>query len=154
MNEPGSVLSIRKSRERRSISGCSSQACEPSAKIAASGSLSPWRTTITGTPALVAASIARPMFARLVSVGGSLIGSAPSKYSFCTSITISARFGIVAPPGFGQRRTRLRATKRTFAGRSARRRMRYGYHCGPNGVATSTLKPRATSASCSAERTP
>ena len=31
--------------------------------------------------------------------------------------------------------------KSMFAGRSPRRRMRYGYHCGPNGVATSTLKP-------------
>ena len=56
--------------------------------------MSAWRTTITGTPAAVAASIARPMFARLGSVGGSLIGSAPSKYSFWTSITISARLAI------------------------------------------------------------
>ena len=80
------------------------------------------------------------MFARLVAGGGSLIGSAPSKYSFWTSITISARFGIAhAFRESGQRRTRLRATKSMFAGRSARRRMRYGYHCGPNGVATSTL---------------
>ena len=56
----------------------------------------PWRTTITGTPLAVAASIARPMLARLVSIGGSLIGSAPpAMYSFWTSITISARFGMV-----------------------------------------------------------
>ena len=37
------------------------------------------------------------------------------------------------------RRTRLRRKKPTFAGRSASRRMRYGYQSGPNGVATSTL---------------
>jgi hypothetical protein len=47
-----------------------------------------------GTPADPAASIARPMFARLRSGAGSVIGSAPSKYSFWTSITIRARFGI------------------------------------------------------------
>ena len=98
MNEPGSVFSIRKSRGRRSISGCSSQACEPSRKMPSEGSSVPWRTTITGTPASVAASIARPMFSRLCSGGGSLIGSAPSKYSFWTSITISARLGISQLP--------------------------------------------------------
>ncbi len=33
----------------------------------------------------------------------------------------------------------LRTTNSTFAGRSASRRIRYGYHSGPYGVATSTL---------------
>ncbi len=37
------------------------------------------------------------------------------------------------------RRTRLRRKKATLAGRSARRRMRYGYQSGPYGVATRTL---------------
>ena len=37
------------------------------------------------------------------------------------------------------RRTRLRRKKPRLAGRSASRRMRYGYQSGPNGVATSTL---------------
>ena len=39
----------------------------------------------------------------------------------------------------GHPRTRFRRKKRRFAGRSARRRIRYGYQSGPNGVATSTL---------------
>src|SRR6476620_3685822 len=98
VNEPGSSLRTRWSCGRAAMSGCSSHAWLPSLKMGASGSLSACWTTITGTSAAVAASIARPMFARLVEVGGSLIGSAPSKYSFWTSITISARFGIVAPP--------------------------------------------------------
>ena len=34
---------------------------------------------------------------------------------------------------------RLRTTNSRFAGRSASRRIRYGYHSGPYGVATSTL---------------
>jgi hypothetical protein len=37
------------------------------------------------------------------------------------------------------RRTRFFRKNPRFAGRSARRRMRYGYQSGPNGVATSTL---------------
>ena len=36
-------------------------------------------------------------------------------------------------------RIRLRTTNSRFAGRSASRRIRYGYHSGPYGVATSTL---------------
>ena len=39
----------------------------------------------------------------------------------------------------GHPRTRFLRKKRRFAGRSARRRIRYGYQSGPNGVATSTL---------------
>ena len=50
--------------------------------------------------------------------------------------------------------TRLRAKKRRFAGRSARRRIRYGYQSGPNGVATSTLYPSAAIERWSAGRTP
>ncbi len=38
-----------------------------------------------------------------------------------------------------QRRTRFFRKNPRFAGRSARRRMRYGYQSGPNGEATSTL---------------
>src|SRR5439155_11322070 len=52
------------------------------------------------------------------------------------------------------RRTAARTKSRRFAGRSASRRMRYGYHSGPYGVATSTLYPRPTSWSCSCGRTP
>ncbi len=49
---------------------------------------------------------------------------------------------------------RFRTRKSTFAGLSARRRMRYGYHSGPYGVATSTLKPRAARSRWSCGRTP
>src|SRR5579884_817240 len=41
-----------------------------------------------------------------------------------------------------------------FAGRSPRRRIRYGYQSGPYGVATRTLNPRRRRSSCSCGRTP
>ena len=52
------------------------------------------------------------------------------------------------------RRRRLRRKKRRLAGRSASRRIRYGYQSGPNGVATSTLYPCAARLRCRAGRTP
>ena len=52
------------------------------------------------------------------------------------------------------RRTRLRRKNSRFAGRSASRRMRYGYQSGPYGVATSTLWPRAATSRWSEGRTP
>ncbi len=55
---------------------------------------------------------------------------------------------------YRQRRTRLRAKNARFAGRSARRRIRYGYHSGPYGVATRTLNPRATRSCWRPCRTP
>ena len=61
------------------------------------------------------------------------------------------------PPGraaAGHRRTRFLSTNRRLAGRSASRRIRYGYHSGPYGVATSTEWPSAASDSCSCGRTP
>ena len=51
-------------------------------------------------------------------------------------------------------RTMLPVMKAMFAGRSASRRMRYGYHCVPNGMYTRTRQPSATSASCRSRRTP
>src|SRR5207253_4256959 len=59
-------------------------------KIGAPAGATCW-TTITGTPAACAASIARPMFASEVSMGGYSIGRLPVTYSFWTSITIKAR---------------------------------------------------------------
>ena len=50
----------------------------------------------------------------------------------------------------GHRRTRFCRKNPRFAGRSASRRMRYGYQSGPNGVATSTLYPSAAIERCSA----
>ena len=104
------------------MSGCSSHAWLPSRKMGASGSESACCTTITGTCAAAAASMARPMLERLVAVGGSVMGSAPSKYSFWTSITISARFAMGTSSGLrtmagvyqkrGSPEARARATPR------------------------------------------
>src|SRR5262245_51754369 len=44
--------------------------------------------------------------------------------------------------------------KATFAGRSARRRMRYGYHCVPNGTYTRMRYPSRTSCIWRSRRTP
>ena len=80
----------------------------------------------------------------------------PASWSRSSRQTLDARLGEVecdARPdhaasddddfsGSGEiahRRTRFFRKKPTFAGRSASRRMKYGYQSGPNGVATSTL---------------
>ena len=54
----------------------------------------------------------------------------------------------------GDSRTTLAAMKITLAGRSARRRIRYGYHCSPNGMYTRTRHPSASSSRCRSRRTP
>ena len=59
------------------------------------------------------------------------------------------RHGREAGARLGHRPNKLRRKKVRFAGRSARRRMRYGNQSGPCGVATSTLNPRARSSSWS-----
>src|SRR5947207_14651984 len=45
-------------------------------------------------------------------------------------------------------RIALLTKKSRLAGRSARRRIRYGYQSGPKGVATRTRKPPCTSSTC------
>src|SRR4029450_2854343 len=54
----------------------------------------------------------------------------------------------------GHRRMRFFRKNPRFAGRSARRRIRYGYQSGPNGDATSTLYPSAATERWSPGRTP
>src|SRR5207248_2403320 len=51
-------------------------------------------------------------------------------------------------------RSTLPSRNATLAGRSARRRMRYGYHWVPNGTYTRTLNRWRRSASCRSRRTP
>src|SRR5579875_542298 len=51
-------------------------------------------------------------------------------------------------------RTKFLAKNSTFAGRSASRRIRYGYHSGPYGVATNTSYPSAANARCRVGRMP
>src|SRR4029079_13323581 len=51
-------------------------------------------------------------------------------------------------------RTTLPVMNATLAGRSARRRMRYGYHCVPNGTYTRMRYPSRTRRSCRSRRTP
>ncbi|CAM2181736.1 hypothetical protein BLAT2472_60007 [Burkholderia latens] len=70
--------------------GCNATPSVPGAKIGAPAGAT-CCTTITGTPAACAASIARPMFASDASTGGYSTGRPPVTYSFCTSMTISAR---------------------------------------------------------------
>ena len=59
----------------------------------------------------------------------------------------SRSYSISSSPGLAPDtypRARFRSRKPMFAGRSARRRMRYRYQSGPYGVATSTGYPRRT----------
>jgi hypothetical protein len=50
--------------------------------------------------------------------------------------------------------TTLPTMNTMLAGRSARRRIRYGYQCVPNGTYTRTLYPSRRSACCKSRRTP
>src|SRR6266508_2442174 len=85
---PGSVFSIRRSRGRPSTSGCSSHPGFPFWKNGlSSSSIRCWMTTVGTRPALT--SMTSRIFPRCPT--GCVIGNTPVKYSFCTSITSSAR---------------------------------------------------------------
>src|SRR4051794_5292233 len=74
--------------------GCNFQPSEPRANRGDVSGAS-CCTTMAGTPAAWAASMARPILARELWIGGYSIGRFPVTYSFWTSMTINARHGVV-----------------------------------------------------------
>src|SRR5205085_10025362 len=69
-------------------------------------------------------------------------------------LLVTAECGVVHQRRCTDSLSTLVTMNATFAGRSASRRIRYGYQCVPNGTYTRTLQPSRRNLFCRSRRTP